>query len=72
MQRRRQAPPSLSAQRAFVVRLGPGGGRRRRFQGRVEHLSSGSAAQFTSLAGLLEFLTAAAGLGPQRQKGEGR
>jgi hypothetical protein len=43
--------------RAFVVHLGAGGGpRRRRFQGRVEHLPSGRTAYFSSLEGLLEFL----------------
>jgi hypothetical protein len=44
-------------QRAFVVHLGAGGGpRRRRFQGRVEHLPSGRTAYFSSLEGLLQFL----------------
>jgi hypothetical protein len=42
----------LSVHRAFVVHLGPGGGPgRRRFSGRVEHLSSGASAQFSSLKG---------------------
>ena len=46
----------LSAQRAFVVHLGErGGSRRRRISGRVEHLSSGAATHFSSLAGLLAF-----------------
>jgi hypothetical protein len=58
MPRRRQAAPPLSVHRAFVVHLGPGTGRRRRFHGRVEHLSSGRAAAFSSLAGLLEFFAA--------------
>lgn len=70
MQRRRQASPPLSVHRAFVVHLGADGGPRRRFRGRVEHLSSGRVAQFTSLAGLLAFLATAAGLDPQRQNGE--
>jgi hypothetical protein len=42
----------LSAHRAFVVHLGAGGGPgRRRFSGRVEHLSSGESIRFTSLRG---------------------
>ena len=49
---------TLSVHRAFVVHLGTGGGRRRRFFGRVEHLSSGRTAQFSSLAELLAFFTA--------------
>ena len=61
MRRRRQIAPPLSVHRAFVVHLGPDGGRRRRFQGRVEHLSSGRTAQFSSLAGLLEFFGATKG-----------
>lgn len=49
----------LSAQRAFVVHLIAGGGpRRRRFRGRVEHLSSGASTHFSSLAGLLRFFAA--------------
>jgi len=49
----------LSVYRAFVVHLGTGGGpRRRRFHGRVEHLSSGQAAHFHSLDDLLRFFTA--------------
>jgi hypothetical protein len=45
--------------RAFVVHFAAaGGGRRRRFRGRVEHLSSGRTAQFSSLRTLLEFLAA--------------
>jgi hypothetical protein len=60
MARRFQDRPSLSVHRAFVVHLGAGGGPgRRRFQGRVEHLSSGRAARFSSLKGLLEFLALA-------------
>jgi hypothetical protein len=70
MQRRRQAQPPLSVHRAFVVHLGPEDGRRRRFSGRVEHLSSGRTALFSSLAGLLQFFAAAAGAEPQPRKGE--
>ena len=51
---------TLSAQRAFVVHLGTGGGPgRRRFSGRVEHLSSGESMHFSSLKGLLAFFAAA-------------
>jgi len=61
---------TLSAQRAFVVHFGtrgrPG---RRRFSGRVEHLSSGESMRFTSLKGLLAFfataLDVAAGAAPR-------
>lgn len=61
-QTKRAAPsaPALSAQRAFVVHLGPGGrSGRRRFTGRVEHLRSGDTAQFSSLKELLAFFAAA-------------
>jgi hypothetical protein len=52
-----QGPSTLSVHRAFVVHFGSGGGpRRRRFHGRVEHLSSGRTAQFPSLARLLGFV----------------
>ena len=51
---------TLSVQRAFVVHLGAGGGPgRRRFSGRVEHLSSGQSMHFSSLKGLLAFFAAA-------------
>ena len=51
---------TLSAQRAFVVHFGAGGGPgRRRFSGRVEHLSSGESMHFSSLKGLLAFFAAA-------------
>ena len=51
---------TLSAQRAFVVHFGTGGGPgRRRFSGRVEHLSSGESMHFSSLKGLLAFFAAA-------------
>jgi hypothetical protein len=49
---------ALSPQRAFVVHLAPGGARRRRFRGRVEHLSSGASTHFSSRDGLLAFLAA--------------
>src|SRR5204863_9387843 len=52
-----QGAASLSVHRAFVVHFGMGGGpQRRRFHGRVEHLSSGRSAQFSSLEGLLGFV----------------
>jgi len=60
----------LSAQRAFVVHLAVSGspGGRRRFRGRVEHLSSGASRHFSSLEGLLAFfgsvLDAAPGAAP--------
>ena len=51
---------TLSAHRAFVVHFGTGGGPgRRRFSGRVEHLSSGESMHFSSLKGLLAFFAAA-------------
>jgi hypothetical protein len=47
---------TLSVQRAFVVHLAAGGRPgRRRFRGRVEHLSSGASKHFSSLEGLLAF-----------------
>jgi hypothetical protein len=50
---------SLGAHRAFVVHFAAGGdGARRRFRGRVEHLASGRAAQFPSLARLVDFIGA--------------
>jgi len=50
---------TLSTQRAFVVHLGrPAGRHKRRFIGRVEHLSSGRSTHFTSLRGLLAFFAA--------------
>ena len=63
MARRFQAEfTTLSVHRAFVVHLGPASGLcRRRFRGRVEHLSSGRTAQFSSLRGLLEFFAAVDG-----------
>jgi len=61
---------TLSAHHAFVVHFGAGGGPgRRRFSGRVEHLSSGESMRFTSLKGLLAFfataLDVAAGAAPR-------
>ena len=54
-----QGASTLSVHRAFVVHFGIGGGpRRRRFHGRVEHLSSGRAAHFSSLERLLGFIDA--------------
>jgi hypothetical protein len=56
---------TLSVHRAFVVHLGAGGGlARRRFSGRVEHLSSGQTAQFSSLKGLLAFFAAVVAAAP--------
>src|SRR5689334_20082124 len=53
---------TLSVHRAFVVHFGgSGGSRRRRYQGRVEHLSSGRTAQFSSLDTLLGFVTTVLG-----------
>jgi hypothetical protein len=47
----------LSVRGAFVVHLSTRDGhRRRRFSGRVEHLSSGKSAHFSSLRELLTFL----------------
>ena len=51
-------PQALSVHRAFVVHFSANGGlRRRRFIGRVEHLSSGASARFSSLEQLLAFMT---------------
>jgi hypothetical protein len=47
----------LTVHRAFVVHFGTAEGPRRRFHGRVEHLSSGRTAHFSSLARLLAFVT---------------
>jgi hypothetical protein len=51
-----QPAPTLPADRAFVVHFRPTGRRGRRFAGRVEHLSSGTFAHFTSLRELLAVL----------------
>ena len=56
MKPRDQRGSTLSVHRAFVVHFGTSGGPgRRRFSGRVEHLSSGESTHFTSLEGLLAF-----------------
>src|SRR5262245_42969156 len=56
---REEIGSTLSVHRAFVVHLGAGSRPgRRRFSGRVEHLSSGQSAGFSSLKGLLAFFTA--------------
>jgi hypothetical protein len=47
---------TLPANRAFVIHFRMTAGRRR-FTGRVEHLASGTAADFRSLRALLAFLT---------------
>jgi hypothetical protein len=47
---------ALPAHRAFVVHFGRTEGRRRRFSGRVEHLTSGRSARFASLRALLAFI----------------
>ena len=60
MTTRNEQGSTLSAQRAFVVHLSaPDGAGRRRFRGRVEHLSSGQSTHFCSLEALLTFFTAA-------------
>lgn len=59
MTAREEHGSTLSVHRAFVVHLGAAGGsRRRRYSGRVEHLSSGASARFSSLKGLLAFFAA--------------
>jgi hypothetical protein len=56
MAQRLEQGSGLSVERAFVVHLRAHlGTRRRRFSGRVEHLSSGQSVQFSSLDGLLAF-----------------
>jgi hypothetical protein len=50
-----QPAPTLPAHRAFVVHFQTTGDWRRRFAGRVEHLSSGRFVHFGSLRGLLHF-----------------
>ena len=56
-----QGGSTLSVHRAFFVHFGRSGGSRRRYQGRVEHLSSGRTAQFSSLETLLGFVTTVLG-----------
>jgi hypothetical protein len=56
---RRDSAPILPVHRAFVVHFSAASDRARRwFTGRVEHLSSGESARFSSLKGLLAFLAA--------------
>jgi hypothetical protein len=63
---------TLSAHRAFVVHLGTGGRPgRRRFSGRVEHLSSGESMHFSSLKGLLAFFAAALDAAPSARRSSG-
>jgi len=60
MARHNDQGSTLSAHRAFVVHFGTTGGPgRRRFSGRVEHLSSGESIHFSSLRALLAFFAAA-------------
>ncbi len=53
-----EAGASLPVDRAFVVHFGTDGSPRRRVRGRVEHLSTGRAALFSSLKALLGFVAA--------------
>ena len=46
---------TLAPERAFVVHFGSSDDSRRRFEGRVEHLSSGRAVHFSSRASLWSF-----------------
>jgi hypothetical protein len=64
-----RAGSSLSVHRAFVVHFGTDGGPRRRFRGRVEHLSTGRAARFSSLKALLGFIAAILDGDVNRSKG---
>ena len=67
MEPRDQRGSTLSVHRAFVVHFGASGGPgRRRFSGRVEHLSSGESMRFTSLKGLLAFFATALDAGAPR------
>ena len=45
----------MAPERAFVVHFGSSDDSRRRFEGRVEHLSSGRAVHFSSRASLWSF-----------------
>ena len=67
-----QGASRLSVHRAFVVHFGAAGhGGRRRFHGRVEHLSSGRTAHFSSLARLLGFVaTVLSGFEPTNPSAE--
>ena len=59
MEPRDQHGSALSVRRAFVVHFGTRGGPgRRRFSGRVEHLTSGESKHFSSLKVLLAFFAA--------------
>lgn len=70
MTRRDQHGYALSIHRAFVVHFSSHGGpRRRRFIGRVEHLSSGDSAHFSSLEQLLAFITSRLDVGGARSIG---
>lgn len=65
MSRSPEQGSTLSVHRAFVVHLAAAGGpRRRRLTGRVEHLSSGEVAWFSSLKELLGFFGAVLEVGP--------
>src|SRR5436190_24314975 len=71
MEPRDQHGSTLSAHRAFVVHFGASGGPgRRRFSGRVEHLSSGESMRFTSLKGLLAFFASALDAGAPRGRSD--
>lgn len=55
---------ALSVHRAFVVHFAlDTAGKRRRFTGRAEHLSSGDSVRFSSLRELLAFIAARLGAG---------
>jgi len=53
---RDQQGSALSVHRAFVVHFALNEGRKRRFAGRAEHLSSGDSSHFSSLKELLAFI----------------
>jgi hypothetical protein len=52
---RNDPPRTLPAERAFVVHFATAARRGQRFAGRVEHLTSGTSAQFSSRAALWAF-----------------
>jgi len=54
---RDDSPRTLPPDRAFVVHFGTTVRRGRRFEGRVEHLISGRAEHFATLAALLAFFS---------------
>lgn len=66
---REQRGSTLSVYRAFVVHLADTRSQRRRFSGRVEHLSSGESVHFTSLKQLLVFFARHAGVAGRRSAG---